>query len=359
VPPRQRAGVRAAWGTPFHLLKGAAMLRQIRIRRVLRGPLLVLLFGLLALGLWGSRADAVGQCANRGDLDSMFCDDDEDLVADLPEDRAKWQNPDVLFFSYTPVEDPAIYVNMFKPFLEHLEKVTGKKVRYFTAQSYAAQIEAMRSGRLHIGGISTGPTAFAVNLAGYVPFALMGTEKGQFGYRLQVIVPANSPIQKFADLKGHTVAHTEESSNSGNQAPRALFPSEGITPDKDYKVIYSGGHDRSVLGVAHGDYEAATIASEVMERMFDRGVVKREAIRLIWQTDPFPTTSFGHVYNLDPILALKVRKAFFTFAIKDTPLGKEFKAVDRFIPISYRQHWSVIRQIQKANNVKYTRENVK
>ena len=335
------------------------MSHAISMQRALRWSLLLVLTALLAVGLWAHRAEAVGQCGNRGDLDVMFCDDDEDLVADLPEDRSKWQNPDVLFFSYTPVEDPAIYVNMFKPFLDHLEKVTGKKVRYFTAQSYAAQIEAMRSGRLHIAGISTGPTAFAVNLAGYVPFALMGTEKAQFGYKLQVIVPAKSPIQTLADLKGHTVAHTEESSNSGNQAPRALLPGLGITPEKDYKVIYSGGHDRSVLGVAHGDYEAANIASEVMERMFDRGVVKREAIRVIWESEPFPTTSFGHVYNLDPVLALKVRKAFMTYDFKGTPLGKEFAAVDRFIPITYKQHWSVIRQIQKHNGIKYTRENVK
>ena len=335
------------------------MLRAISMQRALRWLPLLALTALLSVGLWAHRAEAVGQCANRGDLDSMFCDDDEDLVADLPEDPSKWQNPDVLFFSYSPVEDPSVYVNMFKPFLDHIKEVTGKEVRYFTAQSYAAQIEAMRSGRLHIAGISTGPTAFAVNLAGYVPFALMGNEKGQYGYRLQVIVPAKSPIQTLADLKGHTVAHTEESSNSGNQAPRALLPLHGIVPDKDYKVVYSGGHDRSVLGVAHGDYEAANIASSVMDRMMDRGVVKRDAIRVIWQTDPFPTTSFGEVYNLDPVLALKIRKAFFTYKFKGTPLGKEFKGVDGFIPITYKQHWSVIRQIQKANNVKYTREAVK
>jgi phosphonate transport system substrate-binding protein len=335
------------------------MLRATGIRPALRWSLLTLLVGLMVMGLWGTRAQAAEACANRGDLDAMFCDDDMDLVADLPADPSKWQNPDVLFFSYTPVEDPAIYVSMFKPFLEHLEKVTGKKVRYFTAQSYAAQIEAMRSGRLHIAGISTGPTAFAVNLAGYVPFALMGTENGQFGYKLQVIVPAKSSIQTLADLKGHTVAHTEESSNSGNQAPRALLPPLGITPEKDYKVVYSGGHDRSVLGVAHGDYEAANIASEVMERMFDRGVVKRDAIRVVWESEPFPTTSFGEAYNLDPALALKIRKAFFTYQFKGTALGKEFAAVDRFIPITYKQHWSVIRQIQKHNGIKYTRENVK
>ena len=334
-------------------------MRKSAIPHLLRWPLLAVLTVLLATGLWNAQAQAASMCSHRGDLDKMFCDDDLDLVADLPEDRSKWLDPDVLFFSYTPVEDPSVYVNMFKPFLSHLEQVTGKKVRYFTAQSYAAQIEAMRSGRLHIAGISTGPTAFAVNLAGYVPFALMGTSKGQYGYRLQVIVPANSSIQKLSDLKGHTVAHTEESSNSGNQAPRALLPGQGIVPDKDYKVVYSGGHDRSILGVAHGDYEAANIASSVMDRMMDRGVVKREAIRVIWQTDPFPTTSFGLAYNLDPVLAQKIRKAFFTYPFKGTSLGKEFKGVDGFIPITYKQNWAVIREIQKANGVKYTREAVK
>ena len=40
---------------------------------------------------------------------------------------------------------------------------------FYQVQSNAAEIEAMRSGRLHVGGFSTGPTAFAVNLAGAVP----------------------------------------------------------------------------------------------------------------------------------------------------------------------------------------------
>jgi phosphonate transport system substrate-binding protein len=313
----------------------------------------------LALSLWSSQVLAVGKCANRGDLDVQFCDDDFDLVADLPENPKDWLDPSVIFFSYTPVEDPAVYIDMFKPFLDHLQKITGKKVRYFGAQSYAAQIEAMRSGRLHIAGISTGPTAFGVNLAGYEPFSIMGTDKGKYGYRLQTIVPSDSPIQKLEDLRGKTVAHTEESSNSGNQAPRALFSAMGIVPDKDYKVIYSGGHDRSILGVANKDYMAANIASSVLDRMVDRGVVKGEAIRVIFQTDLFPTTSFGLAHNLHPVLKLKIKKAFLTYPFKGSPLGKEFKKVDKFIPITYKQHWAIIRTIQKQNKVKYTRAGLK
>lgn len=298
-------------------------------------------------------------CTNRGDLDVQYCDNNGDLVADAPTDPADLKDPDVLFFTYTPLEDPAVYVSMFQPFLDYISKITGKEVRYYTTQSYAAEIEAMRSGRLHIAGISTGPTCFAVNLAGYVPFALMGTDKGEYGYKLQVIVPMDSPIKKLSDLKGHTVAHTEESSNSGNQAPRALFPELGITPGKDYKVVYSGGHDSSILGVYNGDYEAACIASSVLDRMVDRKVVSMDKIRVVWESQPFPTTSFGYVYNLTPELKEKIKKAFFTYKFKGTPLGKEFSGVDGFIPVTYKDAWSPIRKIQKHNGVKYTFDNLK
>jgi len=331
------------------------MLPKSRAGGLSAGVLLPALLGLLGLAVWASPAFALGDCAHRGKLDVRYCDENQDLVADLPEDRSKWIDPEVLFFSYSPTEDPAVYINTFQHFLDHLSKVTGKPVRYFPAQSYAAQVEAMRSGRLHVAGISTGPTPFAVNLAGFVPFAIMGNDDGTYGYRMQVIVPAGSPITSVQDLKGRTVAHTEESSNSGNQAPRALLSAMGIVPDKDYKVVYSGGHDRSILGVANKDYQAATVASSVLERMIARGVVDPKLIRIVYETDRFPATAYGVIHDLDPVLALKVQKAFFTYRIKGSPLGKEFKSnAERWIPITYRHHWAVIRTIQEQNRIEYT-----
>jgi len=35
-----------------------------------------------------------------------------------------------------------VYAKVWKGFLEHMEKVTGKKVQFFPVQSNAAQIEA-------------------------------------------------------------------------------------------------------------------------------------------------------------------------------------------------------------------------
>src|SRR5207244_11798868 len=108
---------------------------------------------------------AADACPNRGELDTMYCDANRDLVADVPADAKKWKNPSTIVFTYTPVEDPAVYENIFKPFTTYLAKCLDKKVVFYQMQSNAAEIEAMRSGRWQVAGFSTGPTAFACDLA--------------------------------------------------------------------------------------------------------------------------------------------------------------------------------------------------
>ena len=59
----------------------------------------------------------------------------------------------------------------------------------------------MRSGRLHVAGVNTGGNPVAVSCSGFVPFAMMASEDGSFGYEMEIIVPADSPIQSPADLR--------------------------------------------------------------------------------------------------------------------------------------------------------------
>ncbi len=315
--------------------------------------LAVAMAALLPAAMWTTTASAK-ECP-RGTLAEIYCDEDGDLVADTPKDKSKWRNPSTLVFTYTPVEDPAVYRNAFKDFQNHIAKVTGKRVIYYTVQSNAAEIEAMRSGRLHIAGFSTGPTGFAVNLAGAVPIAVKGTEKEFQGYNLIMIVRSDSALKTLADLKGKKVAHTSPSSNSGNLAPRALFPKLGLTPDKDYKVLYSGKHDQSVLGVKSGDYDAAPVASDVFLRMARRGTIKASDFRIIYTSAKFPTSSFALAHDLHPDLQKKIREAFFSFRF--TPeMKKTFGGADRFFPITYKKDWQVIRDIASASGEAYDRK---
>ncbi len=289
-------------------------------------------------------------------LDGRFKDADGDLVADAPADTKAQVDPSTIVFSYTPVEDPAVYAKVWDDFIRHMEKTTGKKVQFFPVQSNAAQIEAMRAGRLHVAGFNSGAVPLAVNCAGFVPFAIMAGDKGEFGYEMEIITYPGSGITKMTDLKGRKLAFTAETSNSGYKAPVALLKSDyKLEAGKDYQTAFSGKHDNSILGVANKDYDAAAIANEVMHRMVDRGVVKKEQIVTIYKSQTFPTTGYGLVYNLKPELAKKVQDAFFTFNWKGTELEKEFvkQGVTKFAPITYQKNWDVVRKVDTAMSVSY------
>ena len=306
---------------------------------------------LLAAACGASAQDA---CAFRGDLDAGYCDANRDLVADTPTDPKKLRNPGTLVFAFTPVEDPAIYEKLFRPFMGHLSQCLDKKVVFFSVQSNAAQIEAMRSGRLHMAAFSPGPVNFAVNLAGAVPFAIRGNSEGSVGMNLKMIVRKDSPFQKIADLKGKKIAHTSPSSNSGNLAPRALFPAIGLTPDTDYKVVYSGKHDQSILGVKSGEYDAAPVGSDVLQHMTERGVVKADDFRVLYTSDKFPTDAYAYAHNLESALQEKIKQCFYDYKVP-AEMAKGLGG-DRFLPINYQKDWDLVRKVAASAGETFTRD---
>jgi phosphonate transport system substrate-binding protein len=186
---------------------------------------------------------------------------------------------------------------------------------------------------------------------------MMARADNSFGYEMEIITYPGSGIEKVADIRGKTLAFTSETSNSGFKAPSALLKSEfKMEAGKDFKPAFSGKHDNSILGVANKDYPAASIANSVLKRMISRNVIKAEQVKSIYKSQTFPTTGYGHVYNLKPELAEKVKQAFSTFPWEGSELKKEFEKSGeaKFIPITFKEHWDVVRKIDAANNVQYT-----
>lgn len=289
-------------------------------------------------------------------MDPRFTDKDGDLVADIPADSSEWIDPPTLIFAYTPVEDPAVYAKVWDGFIRHMEKTTGKKVQFFPVQSNAAQLEAMRAGRLHVAGFNTGSNPLAVNCAGFRPFAMMARADNSFGYEMEIITHPGSGIETIEDIRGNKLAFTSQTSNSGFKAPSALLKAEyNLVADKDYEPVFSGKHDNSILGVANKDYPVAAIANSVLNRMISRNVVQPEQLVTIYTSQTFPTTGYGVVYNLHPELQRKVQQAFFTFPWEGSALEEEFKnsGEAKFIPITYKEHWAVVRTIDAAMGVQY------
>ena len=284
-------------------------------------------------------------------------------VAETPDDESEWLDPDTLEFSLTPTEDPTVYEDTLQPLLDNIAEETGKEVNYASLNSYAAQVEAMRSERLHLAGFSTGAVPYAVNIANAVPFSIqIDGGGGSFGYRLWLVTQVDNPdIGSLKDLAGdpmQNVAHADPSSNSGNLAPRALFANEGVVPEEDYEVSYSGGHQQSSLGVANGDYEAAPLCSTCFARVARDGQLDPTQLKAVYASEPFPTTSFSYVNTLHPDIQEGVRKAFLDFDYQDTSIAEEFEGRGTWVEIDYATVYDIILQIQESLEVEYETGNL-
>ena len=338
-----------------------------------KGPaLLVMTLLLAALAAYNAYLWALPRPTHRATLMHMglaqpttntllpaYTDADGDLVADAPADPAQLIDPDPLTFSYVASKEAEHYQRVWEPFVAHLAATTGRRVEYVAFSSNANQLKAVKEGKLHVCGLNTGSMPTAVNACGFVPAFTMGRTDGEAGYKMLIITPADSSIRGVPELRGHMIAFTSMGSNSGFKAPTVILMHDfGMEPERDYLWAFSFGHNQSIQGVATGRYEAAAVASDMLDRAVGRGDVKRESLRVLYESERFPMAGLGYVYNLKPGLVAKVREAFRSFDWKGTTLETEFAptGVVKFIPLSYKDDFALVRRIDDAMGVRHAIE---
>ena len=290
-------------------------------------------------------------------LGGGFTDADDDLVADPPSDESQWLDPDPIYFSYVASEDSEGYERLWQSFADFLAERTGRKVEYVKIASINDQLLALHERRLHVTGLNTGAVPLAVNAHGFIPVCTYGADDGSFGYRMKIIVAESSLIRSVEDLRGRNMAFTHMSSNSGFRAPLvALMNDYGLMPETDYTWAFSGSHGASIRGLMGGQYDAAAVASDMLERAVASGEIDIGETRSIYESERFPPAALGYVHDLKPELAASIRQALLDFRFADTPLAEEFASANgtRFVPISYKDDWALIRRIQDATGVHHT-----
>jgi len=308
--------------------------------------------------------DAGYERGSTADLDNMGSREVEEVphgqpVQEPPSDESELLDPDTLVFTVSPSEDvQGRYEDDFAALFDSIREETGKEVEFNKVNSYAASVEAMRSERAHIANFSTGTTAFAVNLAGAVPFAAGLTGDGAFGYRLFATTRADADsIQSVDDFASDEVriGHSEPASNSGHQAPSALFDQYfDVTPGDDYEVNFSGGHGNTTRGIANDDYDAGPICSTCFKDTVEASSnLSFDDFKVVWASAPFPNGPIAYRYNLHPDIVEGIEAAWLDTDYSGTAYA-ERTGYTQFVPITYRKHWKDIMIIQRYNDVEYT-----
>jgi len=200
-----------------------------------------------------------------------------------------------LGFGVIPVETQTQTTDSFAAFIPYASEKFGVPVRLFTASDFIGVNNAIVAKQIHFAW--TSPSAFAgsyLECACVEPLVAALDKDGNLGYNSVLIVRADSPYQTIEDLRGKTVARTEPNSQSGYLVPVVEFARMGKPVDRFFNSPVSGGHTQSVLGVLNGTYDAAftwTTRGDgygQIRTMIDRGMLRRDQIRVIWESDIVP-----------------------------------------------------------------------
>jgi phosphonate transport system substrate-binding protein len=279
---------------------------------------------------------------------SPLADADGDLLADSPADD-RCLAPETIVFTFVAAQEVRDQATVWKEVMAALSERLDRPVEYLHFSSTDEQLAALRNGELHVAVLNTGTVPTAVRTAGFVPVCTFADADGNYGYTMQIIVPGESNITEPDQLKGRKVTFTRPNSNSGFKAPLVVLMNEfGLRPERDYEWGFSLGHEESIGGVAAGKYEAAPIASDVLQRMIERGELEATAVRQVYESDRFPPATVGYIYNLTSDIRDAIGETLLGFDWEGTGLTNEFGDGGKFVAVTYKDDWAGTREIDET-----------
>jgi phosphonate transport system substrate-binding protein len=255
----------------------------------------------------------------------------------------------VLRVGFVPAEDAQQVMQNAQPIVDILQKQLGMEIQPFVAADYTGVVEALRVNKLDVAFLTPASYVLARNEAN-VKVVLKSERKGIAAYYAAIITRADSGIHRLEDLRGKTFAFGDALSTTGNIFPRKMFKERGIDPVRDFKqILYSGGHDATVLAVLNGKVDAgATYANSPdsedtawMRYLKNPEDVKK--IRAIAFSEPIPADNLVINGNLDDAIAKKVEEIF--LQLSRDPKGKQMMRdlyqIDGFVAATDRDYDSV------------------
>lgn len=235
--------------------------------------------------------------------------------------------PRVLRVGFVPSENAQQVAQNAQPIVALLNKKLEVEVQPFVATDYTGVVEALRSNKLDIAFLTPASYVLAKNEAD-VKVILKSQRRGSPYYYAAIFTRADSGIRNLEDLRNRTFAFGDPLSTSGHVFPRKMLSEKGIDPVKDFKnILYSGGHDATVLAVLNRKVDAgATFANfpdgkDAAWMQYLKDPEEQKKIRAIAYSEPIPADNLVVNANLDPGLAKRIEEIFLD--LSRDPEGKK------------------------------------
>ena len=205
--------------------------------------------------------------------------------------------PGTLYMAILIDDGNAEQENAFEEFRIAMEEYIGIQVEMVTGLTHLIGIEAMRAGNLHLMWGSPFVYLLAQQTMEVERLAITSSPNS---INKAVFVTGREDIHSIDDLKGRTFAFASPASASGFLYPMYyLINRYGLSRDEILmpgvlfgEVVFSGGNNPSIAGVAHGDFDGVAVGNIQFNNAINSGIISADDVRVLGYTANIPNPGY-------------------------------------------------------------------
>ena len=226
------------------------------------------------------------------------------------------------------------------PFAKYLSKKLDREVEVTLATDYSTIVEAMSSGQVDVGIMP--PAAYVQAKDAGAADAILTSQLGDYDqetglplkdkltntFKGEVLVRADSGLNKLTDLKGKNIATLSPNSASGYIYPVAELKDAGIDPTADTKMTTVNDIPSEITAVLNKQMDAAFVfegARNVFASNFPDNDLFKDLKVLYLTKGDIPNDAIAVQPDMSKDLKAKIKETFLN--MKDDKDGKEAMAL--------------------------------
>jgi len=245
-------------------------------------------------------------------------------------------------------KESVVYYHQLLDFIAN--QLDHNKIQLIQRQTYSEINELLKSGKIDLAFICSGPYATGRQTYGFEALAVPQV-RGKHFYHSYLIVNHNSSFQDLMDLRGKTFAFTDPESNTGKLVPTYWLIQQKEQPKEFFgKIIYTHSHDNSIMAVATSLVDGAAVHEQIWEYFNEKSPTFTSNTRIIKKSQPFGNPPVVASKHLSSQLKADIQRLLLTMHMD--PEGKKILdelMIDRFLHPEAKWYDSIVAMKNECN----------
>lgn len=242
--------------------------------------------------------------------------------------------PTVLRIGVLPDQSREALERRYAPLFAHLSATVGIEHKLIVPRDYGHLLALFHEGRVDLAYFGGLTFLRARRGDGAVPIVMGDVDARFVSYFL---VRTDNTAASLTDLKQKSLAFGPRLSTSGHLMPRHFLVQKGFVPEKFFAMVrHSTAHDETAYMVRDGVVDAGAVNGAIVQAMFADGRLSRDAVRILWQTPPYPDYVWAMRKGISEKVRRGVQDAFLALSMQNPSQAAILARVGiaRFLPVT-------------------------